>query len=115
MIGKRGAIKAADVATAMDLLKTTLQKDRDAQVRKAAAEALGNIGAEPEAVVPLLIDALKDKNRELKMGAMTALSQYGSDAKEAIPSLREISDEKTDKALSKMAMVAIKSINGKKK
>ena len=62
MLGKRGAINAADVASAMDSLKTALQKDKDSSVRKAAAEALGSIGAEPDVVVPLLMDALKEKS-----------------------------------------------------
>ncbi len=63
MLGKRGAIKASDVADAIDTLKTALQSDKDASVRKAAAEALGNIGAEPENVIPLLITTLKEKNK----------------------------------------------------
>src|SRR5205085_1447657 len=87
MIGKRGAIKLADVQNAIDPLKMTLQNDKDTTVRKAAAEALGSIGAEPENVVPLLIDALKDKNTSLKMGAISALTNYGANAKDALPSL----------------------------
>jgi HEAT repeat protein len=115
MLGKRGAIKASDVASALDPLKTALQKDKDLSVRKAAAEALGNIGAEPENVVPLLIDALKEKNNGLKLGAISALAMYGSEAKDAIPALRAIAQEKTDKMMSKAAQGAIKSISGKKK
>jgi len=115
MLGKRGAISAADVAQAMDPLKTALQKDKDFSVRKAAAEALGNIGAEPEKVVPLLMGALKEKNTPLKLGAITALAQYGGDAKDALPVLREIAQEKTEKMLSNAASVAIKAIAGKKK
>src|SRR4051812_40596691 len=71
MLGKRGAIKASDVADAVDPLKDALAKDKDLGVKKAAAEALGSIGAEPENVVPLLIDALKEKNTPLKMSAIT--------------------------------------------
>jgi len=121
MLGKRGAIKASDVADAIEPLKMALQKDKDLAVRKAAAEALGNIGAESENVVPLLIDALKETYKDLKrganlkLGAITALAQYGSDARDALPTLREIANEKTDKMLSKAAMGAIKSISGKKK
>ena len=119
MLGKRGAINAADVAQAMDPLKTALQKDKDFSVRKAAAEALGNIGAEPATVVPLLMDALKDKSTLLKLGAITALGQYGGDSMDALPALREIAQDKSDnkdnKMLSKAARGAIQAISGKKK
>lgn len=115
MLGKRGAIKASDVAEAVEPLKSALQSDKDLSVRKAAAEALGNIGAEPENVVPLLITALKDKSKDLKLGAISALKLYAGDAKEAVPALREIASEKTDKMMSKAAGDAIKTITGAKK
>jgi HEAT repeat protein len=115
MLGKRGAIKASDVADAIDPLKTALKKDKEISVRKAAAEALGSIGSDPETVVPLLIDTLKEKNRDLKLGAISALAQYGSDAKDALPALRELANEKTDKMIAKAATGAVKSISGKKK
>src|SRR5687767_12627302 len=115
MLGKRGAIKASDVAGAIDPLKTALKSDKDVTVRKAAAEALGSIGAEPENVVPILIEALKDKDFSLKMGAISALSMYGSKATDALPALRAIAQEKTDKKLSMAANVALKAIGGKKK
>jgi HEAT repeat protein len=114
MLGRRGAIKASDVAAAIDPLKKALQSDKDLAVRKAAAEALGKIGAEPENIVPLLLDALKDKSKDLKLGAIAALAQYGGDAKDALPALRDIANEKTDKMLSKAANGAIKAIRGKK-
>jgi len=115
MLGKRGAIKASDVADALDPLKMALQNDKEVSVRKAAAEALGNIGADADSVVPLLLDALKEKNKDLKLGAISALGQFGGEAKEALPALREIAKEKTDKMMSKAASGAIKSISGKKK
>ncbi len=115
MLGKRGAVKASDVADAIDPLKIALKMDKDTSVRKAAAEALGSIGTDPDTVVPLLMDTLKEKNRDLKLGAITALAQYGSDAKEALPALRELANDKTDKMIAKAATGAVKSISGKKK
>jgi HEAT repeat protein len=115
MLGKRGAIKASDVAGAIDPLKMALQNDKEGIVRKAAAEALGNIGADATGVVPLLMEALKDKSKDAKQGAIAALGQYGSEAKDALPALREIAGDKTDKMLMRAASLAIKSISGKKK
>src|SRR5262249_6781371 len=115
MLGKRGAINAEDVEDAIEPLKSALRADSDVKVRTAAAAALGNIGADPETTVPLLIDTLKAKNLDLKMAAITALGKFGPTAKAAIEPLREIAKEKTDKKLSLTALLALKSIVGKKK
>jgi HEAT repeat protein len=115
MLGRRGAIKASDVADAMEPLKGALRYDKELSVRKAAAEALGNIGVDAQNVVPLLTDALKDKNKDLKLASITALAQFGGEAKDALPALRELAKETTDKMLSKTARSAIKAISGKKK
>src|SRR5687767_9126640 len=66
MLGKRGAIRASDVKEAVEPLKLALKKDPDLDVRRAAAQALGNIGPAPETTVPLLIEALKEKHQGLK-------------------------------------------------
>src|ERR1700681_334637 len=54
MLGKRGAIRGSDVADAIEPLKMALKNDKDMTVRQTAAEALGNIGADPETIVPVL-------------------------------------------------------------
>jgi hypothetical protein len=115
MLGSRGEIKASDVAGAIEPLKNSLQKDSDFNVRRAAAEALGSIGADAPGIVPLLIDSLKEKNTLVKQGAIRALGRYGAEARDAVPSLRDIAKDKTDKMTSQLANLAIKSINGKKK
>ena len=46
MIGKRGAVNAKDVDDAVEPLRTLARKDKDAGVRKAAVNALGNIAPE---------------------------------------------------------------------
>ncbi|MBI3410126.1 MAG: HEAT repeat domain-containing protein [Planctomycetes bacterium] len=115
MLGKRGAINVDDVEDAIEPLKSALQKDADVKVKAAAATALGNIAPDPQNTVPILIEAVKDKNLELKMAAITALGQFGAAAKAAIEPLREIAKDKTDKKLSLTAVLALKSIIGKKK
>src|SRR5262245_55885990 len=115
MLGKRGAVKAPDVADAIEPLQKALQKDIDASVRAAAAKALGNIGSDPEGTVPLLIEALKDKGTDVKFNSIVSLGQYGPDAKDALPALREFLGKKDDKITSQAAKTAIGNITGKKK
>src|SRR5262245_10545770 len=100
MLGKRGAIRSADVKDAIEPLKLALEKDVDLKVRGAAAEALGSISADPEGTVPLLITTLKEKDTGLKLAVIDALAKYGPDAKDALPSLREILKDKSDKVLT---------------
>src|SRR5262249_35897374 len=58
--GHLGAVRASDAKDAVPLLLNLAKKDSDAAVRKAAAEALGNVGADPEEAVPVLIDRLEN-------------------------------------------------------
>src|SRR6478672_881951 len=89
MLGKRGGINANDVVDAIEPLKKSLQKDKDASVRAAAARALGNIHPEGEETVPLLVDRLSnDSSMDVKMATVVALGQFGGDAKEAVAPLR---------------------------
>jgi HEAT repeat protein len=113
-LGRHGAIRARDVKDAIEPLLEALKSDKDADVRRAAARALGNISPDPKVVVPALTEALKDRSVAVKMAAATALGQYGQDARSALPPLRELAAMKNDKKLSQAARVAIKSIAGKK-
>ena len=117
MLGKRGSINVNDVKDAMDPLKTSVQKDIDAGVRKAAATALGAIGAEPEETVPLLTDVLKkDKSLDVKLAAVQALATFGPDAKSALPAIRELAaQQKDNKKVKGIINEATKAIAGKKK
>ena len=76
-LGERG--NKAVVPALIDALK-----DRDVRVRKAAAEALANIGEEASSAVPALIDALKDRKSYFNWSATFALSKIG---KKAVPAL----------------------------
>lgn len=114
-LGRRGAIRLTDVKEAFEPLRLAVQKDSDANVRRAAAAALGKIAPEAEKTVPVLTEALKDKSATVKMAAAAALGQFGEDAKSALPSLRELAKDKNDKKVSQAASIAIKAIAGKKK
>jgi HEAT repeat protein len=118
MIGLRGMVNANDVLDAVDPLKTALEKDTEANVRKEAARALGNIQPDPKDTVPLLAKTIKeDKVMDVRLAATIALGQYGAEAKEALPTLREFAGEVKDKKSQQAQTIsqAIKSISGKKK
>lgn len=117
MLGKRGAINLNDVKDAIGPLKTSVQKDVDANVRKAAATALAAIGAEPSETIPLLTDVLKkDKSVDVKLGVVRALAAFGPEAKSALPAINALAAElKDDKKAQAIIKDARKSIAVKKK
>lgn len=76
------AARGADVA---DLVKQ-LQSD-DSEVRRAAAKALEEGGAESKAAVPALIIALKDRDTFVRRFSAQALGAIGPQAHRAVPAL----------------------------
>jgi len=117
-IGYRGAIRASDVESAIDPLVNALKSDKDIEVRRASAKALGTIGSNPDKCVPALTEALKDSALLVKMAAAQALGQFGSEAKSAVPALMDLAkmkDSKDDKKLSQFAAAAAKAIMGTEK
>jgi HEAT repeat protein len=50
-------------------------KDKDEEVRRYAAKALGNIGPKAKEAVPALIEALKDENLDVRYYAQEALNK----------------------------------------
>ena len=111
-LGRRGAIRASDVAEAVEPLLSFLKKDKDAEVRKSCAQALGDINLDAEKCVAALTDALKDSSATVKIAAAGALAQYGSEAKSALPTLRDLAKAKDDKKVSQAAATAAKQIGG---
>jgi HEAT repeat protein len=107
-LGHIGAVRAADAKPAVPALLESLKKDKDAGVRKSAANALGRMDAGTE-VVPALRDALKDKAPIVRMNAASALGQLGADAKEAEPDLVAAQKDK-DRGVSRAARMALRSI-----
>jgi HEAT repeat protein len=114
-LGRRGELRASDVADAQKPLRNALLKDRTAEVRSAAAVALGRIAAEPKENVPALMEALKDKSDVVKMAAARALGQFGAEARPAVEALRELAQGGKNKKLMQSARQAIKMINAAKK
>ena len=71
--------------TARDVPQLIQQLKSDASdVRSAAAEALGRIGAD---AVPALINALQDDHVYVRLYAARVLGRIGADAKDAVPTL----------------------------
>jgi HEAT repeat protein len=114
-LGKRGAVRASDVKEAVPLLRALLANHRDPRVRRAAAEALGNIGLEPDETVPALVTTMKsDRVDQVKLAAIAALGQMGPEARAALPELRQVAAQKAkNRRLSRAARMAMKAINAR--
>jgi hypothetical protein len=126
LLGNRGAVKAKDVADAIEPLVYMLQNDDDSDARRAAATAIGKSDPEDsKLVVEALAGAVKDeKNKNtVRISAAGALAAMGPKAKDALPTLKEVYDdvkgatkaEKEKKALAKAVNGALKAIGGGKK
>jgi HEAT repeat protein len=88
-------------------------KDKDANLRAAAAEALGRAyGDEDGKAVEVLHDMLKnDKSDIARLGAVDGLVAQGQKAKEAIPTLRKIVQDDGKSRLGRAANNAIRALN----
>lgn len=64
-----------------------LLKDPDADCRKRALLALGQIGPTAESAVRPLIAALSDRDSDVRLGAAQVLERIGPQAAEAVPAL----------------------------
>jgi HEAT repeats len=83
--------------------------DESLILRDLAAKALGSIRANPEAVVPLLVKALKDDDNIVRYSAAKSLMEYGKSAQSAIPALEEATKD-PDYHVSGIAESALKAI-----
>ncbi|WP_199245211.1 HEAT repeat domain-containing protein [[Phormidium] sp. ETS-05] len=87
---------SSSLKAAVPDLITALKQDKDDDVRRSAAEALGRMGAEAKAAVPDLITALKDKDDGVRRSAAEALGDIGAEAKAAVPDLITALKDKDD-------------------
>ena len=62
-------------------------KDKDSDIRRAAAKELAEVGPEAKSAVPDLIRALRDKDLFVRRYSAEALGNVGPEAKAAIPAL----------------------------
>jgi HEAT repeat protein len=108
------AIRAVGGTKAVPVLLSALD-DKNPQVREAAAEALGELGAISAPAVPQLIASLNEDDDVLSFyvqrAAAKALGNIGPAAKSAIPHLRQLVESETDEKLKEIAADAIKQIN----
>ncbi len=113
-LGHIGAIRASNAKEAIPVLFDLLKKDKEAEVRRAAITALGQLEPDPERALPAFQEALKDKSPQVRAAAAGALGMLGADAKEAVPELQKAEKDK-DKAVSQAAKMALRNINMSKK
>ncbi len=81
------------VKPAIDALSSSMSRERSPAVRVAVATALGRIGREAKAGVPMLGDALKDDNVDVRAASAEALAKIGPPStdvlKQIIDALRD--------------------------
>jgi len=83
----------------------------DQEVRFGAILALGRIHAQPERVLPVLINALHDPASGVQHGAVWALQDFGPDAKVAVPALTNLLNAPYDYESRFAATNALKAID----
>jgi HEAT repeat protein len=99
-------VRAADVSELTQKLK-----DKDTDNRRAAAQALAEMGAEAKPAVSALTASLKDSDLFVRRFSAMALGKIGADAKDAVPSLSAIlRDGKEKKEVQEAAALALGDI-----
>ncbi len=102
----------------LDMLEHSLA-DPNGYLRRAVVESIGNLHAEPQRFVPLLIAACDDQelleDESVPEAAVRALTQYGPAAPAAIPRLRQFLDgpiagRTVDPKLVRCAIAAIAGV-----
>jgi HEAT repeat protein len=89
-LGKRGEIRATDVAVAVPTLCELAVSDPDEGVRERASYALGIIMLEPKEAVAALTKVVEDdKNLGVRRAAAAAVGNFGAEAKSALAALKE--------------------------
>ncbi len=89
-------------------------QDKDVAVRRSAAMALKQMGAEAKQAVPALIKALQDKDHHVRSRAASTLGKIGPEAEEAISNLIELLQDK-NKGVRWYAAIGLGEIGPKAK
>jgi HEAT repeat protein len=99
-------VRGADVGELTQKLK-----DKDSDNRRAAAQALAEMGAEAKPAVAALTTALKDADLFVRRFSALALGEIGADAKDAVPGLSALlKDSKEKKEVQEAAALALGKI-----
>jgi len=113
-LGDLGRLMKALVKDAMPDMVEAL-KDKDPEVRGAAATAVGKCDPNSEALDGLVNMLKNEKTESVKIAALKGLGSAGPNAKSALPAIKEIqkSEDKKSK-LAKAAQDASRNIMQKK-
>ncbi|MBN2453282.1 MAG: HEAT repeat domain-containing protein, partial [Candidatus Omnitrophica bacterium] len=95
-------------AAVPELIKALGDKNDD--VRKNAAEALGRIGQAAKDAVPALVKALGDKNDVVRKNAAETLGRIGPDAKDAVPELIQAVDDIGNAAAEAIGKIGLPAV-----
>ena len=114
-LGKLGQIQKSLVTDAEPIIVKLLD-DKDAELRAAAARAIGMIDPDVKEVLPKLRKMLADdKVESVRIAAANGIAAMGTNGKPALGDLRKVmgdNDKKTK--IYRAAMNAAKSVNPKK-
>lgn len=100
---------ACCTAHAADVTKLVADlKSNDADVRRAAAKGIGEMGPDAKSATPALLDALKkDKDLFVRRFAAQALGDVEADPKTAVPALAAVLKEGDKKELVEAAVTTL--------
>src|SRR5262249_43016990 len=89
-------------------------KSPDPELRRAAAKALGDAGADAKPAVLTLAEGLKDSDKFVRRFSAQALGNLGADAKAAVPFLKAaLNDDKAevaDAALTALGKIGLPAL-----
>jgi HEAT repeat protein len=116
-VGKLAALRSAYGKPAVEPMLRLL-KDKDADVRAAAAESLGKTDEGKKVAEPLTALLKDDKSDKVKLHAAIGLGLVGPEAKDSIKVLRETAQKARadmNMRLAQACQRAIENINGARK
>ncbi len=117
-LGRLGSLRASLTKEAIPDMMAAL-KDKDSEVRRAAAGAIGKVDPpDAKAVFDALMTIIKNDKEEAKVrtAAMRSLVGLGDTARSAVGTLKKIQEAEKDKnkMLSRTAGDVAKALGGKK-